>query len=163
MEQPTVSSTTPVLIAYDGSRSANDAVDAAARLFAGTPAVVVTVWYSARRAAGAARIALTQDIIDEAVRNLDAEAEAEAAEVAREGGERARAAGLVASTRTMRADPSVWSSIVDAAEEEDAAAVVVGSRGLSTVRSALLGSVSNGVVHQCQRPVLVVHPSDATH
>jgi nucleotide-binding universal stress UspA family protein len=39
--------------------------------------------------------------------------------------------------------------------------IVVGARGLSTVASALLGSVSNAVVHHCKRPVLVVPPADA--
>jgi nucleotide-binding universal stress UspA family protein len=45
---------------------------------------------------------------------------------------------------------------VETAEERDAAAVVVGSRGLTALRSAVLGSVSYGVVHHCKRPVLVV-------
>ena len=162
MEHRNASSENPVLIAYDGSKPAKDAIDQAARLFPGMPSIVVTAWYSARRAVGAARIALTQSMIDEAARNLDAAAEAEAAEVAREGGERARAAGLVAQTRTVRAEPSVWSTILEAADEANALAVVVGSRGQSTVRSALLGSVSNAVVHQCRRPVVVVHPSDTT-
>ena len=41
--------------------------------------------------------------------------------------------------------------------------MVVGSRGISRLRSALLGSVSNAVVHQCRRPVLVIHDSDLEH
>jgi nucleotide-binding universal stress UspA family protein len=46
------------------------------------------------------------------------------------------------------------------AEQQKAAAIVVGSRGQSTVRSALLGSVSNGVVNNSRIPVVVVHPAD---
>jgi nucleotide-binding universal stress UspA family protein len=46
------------------------------------------------------------------------------------------------------------------AEQQQAAAIVVGSRGQSTVRSALLGSVSNGVVNNSRIPVVVVHPAD---
>lgn len=37
---------------------------------------------------------------------------------------------------------------------------VVGSRGLSAINSALLGSVSAGVVHHSSRPVLVVHTAE---
>ena len=44
------------------------------------------------------------------------------------------------------------------ADEQDARAVVLGSRGRSGVRAALLGSVSYGVVHHSSRPLLVVPP-----
>lgn len=55
------------------------------------------------------------------------------------------------------ADPSdVWSAIVRIAEEQDAALIVVASRGHSGLRATLLGSVSDGVVHHATRPVLVV-------
>jgi nucleotide-binding universal stress UspA family protein len=71
-------------------------------------------------------------------------------------------AGLDASLLAVRAEPSVWASVVHLADERDARAVVVGSRGLSGLRSALLASVSNAVVHHCRRPVVLVHPdSDA--
>jgi nucleotide-binding universal stress UspA family protein len=41
--------------------------------------------------------------------------------------------------------------------------IAVGSRGRSGIRSAVLGSVSNGVLHNCTVPVLVVHaPSGAS-
>jgi nucleotide-binding universal stress UspA family protein len=37
--------------------------------------------------------------------------------------------------------------------------VVMGSRGLSGVRSMLIGSVSNAVVHHAHQPTLVVPPN----
>lgn len=52
-----------VLIASDGSEPAQNAIDHAARLFPGSPALVATVWRSVRPAAGAARAALPDDII----------------------------------------------------------------------------------------------------
>jgi nucleotide-binding universal stress UspA family protein len=154
------SSTSGVLIAYDGSRPAQNAIAHAARLFPGSPALVATVWRSVRPAAGAARAALPDDIIDQAVHNLDATAQAEASRTAEDGAERARSAGMSASPLVICAEPSVWASIIAAADTYDARAVVVGSRGRSGLRSALLGSVSNAVVHHCRRPVVVVHPAD---
>lgn len=152
-----------VLIAYDGSEPAGNAIDHAARLFPGKAAVVVTVWSSIREAAAAALIALPHAVIDEAVLKIDAAADAAAAETAGEGATRARAAGLNADALAARADPSVWATIVRLAHEEAAPAVVIGSRGRSSLHSAVLGSVSNAVVHHCRRPVLVVHPAEAVN
>ena len=151
----------PVIIAYDGSAPARHAIEHTARLFDGKPAIVLTVWTSVREAAGAARAALPSDVISEAVRNLDTAAEWEASETAEQGAELARSLGLSASATTMLADPSVAGSIVRAAEDAQALAVVVGSRGRSAIKSALLGSVSNAVVHGSRRPVVVVHPPGA--
>jgi nucleotide-binding universal stress UspA family protein len=150
-----------ILIAYDGSPPARSAIEHAGRLFAGAPVVVATVWTSMREAARAARAALPQAMIDDAVHNFDAAAEQTAAKTAAEGADVATAAGLIASPLTLRADASVWATLVRYAEDHDARAVVVGSRGQSAIKSALLGSVSHAVVNNCRRPVLVVHPADA--
>ena len=151
---------TDILIAYDGSEPADNAVDHAARLFPGSPALIVTVWCSVQDASPAARLALPQGVIDEAVRKLDEAAEARALEIAGAGATRARAAGLAAVAVTRRGRPSVWPTIVALADEKAVAAVVVGARGASDLRTAVLGSVSNGVVHHSRRPVVVVHPAE---
>jgi nucleotide-binding universal stress UspA family protein len=149
-----------VLIAYDGSEPARNAIDRAATLFAGRTATVLTVWRSVREVSSAARAALPDGVINDAVRNLDRASEADAAAIAREGAERARTAGLDAEPLTCPADPSVWAAIVAVADEQRVAVVVVGSRGMSGVRSAVLGSVSNALVQHCRQPVVVVHPLD---
>jgi nucleotide-binding universal stress UspA family protein len=46
--------------------------------------------------------------------------------------------------------------ILHAADELDADTIVVGSRGLGPLKSALLGSVSREVMAKARRPVLVV-------
>lgn len=46
-------------------------------------------------------------------------------------------------------------SILALARSRDVDLVVVGSRGLGAVKSLVLGSVSNAILHQSDRPVLV--------
>ena len=50
-------------------------------------------------------------------------------------------------------------TILGLARSRDVDLVVVGSRGLGSIRGALLGSVSSAVVHHADRSVLVVKPS----
>lgn len=46
--------------------------------------------------------------------------------------------------------------IVKCAEKESADIIVMGTRGLSSLRRTVLGSVSDYVLHHSQRPVAVV-------
>jgi nucleotide-binding universal stress UspA family protein len=50
--------------------------------------------------------------------------------------------------------------IVELARSRGVELIVVGSRGLGAVTGTLLGSVSAAVVHEADRPVLVVRPRD---
>lgn len=41
-------------------------------------------------------------------------------------------------------------------EEENVSAVVIGSHGKSNIKEMFLGSVSESVIHQCKKPVIVI-------
>jgi nucleotide-binding universal stress UspA family protein len=147
----------PVLIAYDGSRDAERAVDEAARMFPGAKALVLTAWTSVAEAARAGRVALPDSVVQTATGELDKAAQAEALATAERGAERASRAGLDAHAVSARSEHGPAEAILRAADEHNALALVVGSRGRSGLRSVLLGSVSNTVVHHSPRPVVVVH------
>lgn len=143
----------PILICYDGSEGARRAIDVAAELFAGSHAVVLDVAPFLTWAESVAALsALTP--------NFGQLNEDEALERARDGATLAREAGLTADARSDLAAPT-WDGIVLAADEIDAAVIVVGSRGLKGLREAFEGSVSHDVAEHAGRPVLIVPPPRA--
>ncbi len=73
-----------------------------------------------------------------------------------QGARLATDAGFDAEALVVRGRPNVWPGLLEVAGEREAAAVVVGSRGLGAVRSVLSGSVSSGLLHYGGRPVLIV-------
>jgi nucleotide-binding universal stress UspA family protein len=74
--------------------------------------------------------------------------------IAQRAAERARAAGVEA---TPRADHGVPEKVIaDAARSLGADLVIVGSRGLGTIGSLLMGSVSRSLVQHAEVPVTVV-------
>jgi nucleotide-binding universal stress UspA family protein len=77
---------------------------------------------------------------------------------ATEGAELAREAGLEASAEAVDSGSSAWRVLAATAESRRAAVVVVGSEGQGRASSVLLGSVSAGLVHHAERPVLVIRP-----
>jgi nucleotide-binding universal stress UspA family protein len=62
--------------------------------------------------------------------------------------------GLSARSRLLVGDAA--KKIVEYADLIDADLIVVGSRGHGAISSALLGSVSRGILHAATRPVLIV-------
>ena len=65
-----------------------------------------------------------------------------------------QAGGTVSGAHLVEGRPA--DAILDLAERIGADLIVVGSRGLGSIKSLLIGSVSLGVVHHADRPVLVV-------
>jgi nucleotide-binding universal stress UspA family protein len=144
----------PLLLCYDGSDAAAHAIEHAGALFAGRHALVVTVWQPTAPLGGLAWSGATESM------DTFVEADRRAAElggrVADAGVVIAREAGLAAEPAAVEATGPVWRTILDIADRHDAATIVMGSRGLTGVRSMLLGSVSSAVVHHAARPALVI-------
>jgi len=86
---------------------------------------------------------------------VDPVAEVNALARAKAGARLAEWAGFEAEARTDAA-LDVWQGIDRVAEEIDAAAIVIGSRGLRGLRASLEGSVSRQVEATARRPVLLV-------
>jgi nucleotide-binding universal stress UspA family protein len=156
----------PILIAYDGSEPARAAVREAGALFAPTRALVLTVWEP-----GLTQVMLMPDATgmggtmlpyDPSVaREVDQANEEHAQRVAQDGERLAREVGLDAQAITAEDSVAPHDAIAAAAEEHDARAIVIGSRGLRGLKSKLLGSTSAHVLHHALRPVVVVrHPDD---
>jgi len=146
----------PVMFAYDGSPHARAAIERGTALVRPGPAVVATAWTSFEDAAPAALLALPGDVVRGAVDDLDAANREAAEKLAAEGAELARAAGFDAEPRAVRAADAFFVALITLADEIDASAIVMGSRGRSRLAATLLGSVSTGVLNHTRRPVMIV-------
>ncbi len=149
-----------IVICYDGSASSQHAVSVAHQALAHQPAILLHVWNPP--------VAFLADAFSThgggpSVDDLEELALKRARTIAEEGYELARRLDLTVEPRLERNDTSTWQEILDVAEETDAELIVIGTRGATAVQSALLGSVSNAVVHHSQRPVLVVPRPDGRH
>jgi nucleotide-binding universal stress UspA family protein len=68
------------------------------------------------------------------------------------------AAGVVYECEVAKGDPA--HTIIDIAERFECDMVVMGARGASALRSAMLGSVSNEVLHASSVPVVIVKAAE---
>ena len=155
----------PVLIAYDGSEVSRAAVRHAAELFAGASGCAgdglgaragdeYPMGVPDTFGVGAP---LPDLATVEAVDRLQSE---RASTVAAHGAEFARSLGLAAEAQAVPDEVDVADTLIAIARERGAAVVVVGSHGISGLRSRLLGSVSRKVVDHCDRPVLVIRDAE---
>jgi nucleotide-binding universal stress UspA family protein len=148
-----------ILMSYDGSADAQAAIERAAKLMPGVEATVLTVWEPyldtlARTGSMGLGFGMAGGYGD--AEAVDAAAGEAALATATEGAERATAAGLVAHPRALKHHGGIAAAILAEAETLDAEAIVMGTRGLSRVKSFLLGSISHQVVQHADRAVLVV-------
>jgi nucleotide-binding universal stress UspA family protein len=148
----------PVVAAYDGSDGARHAIAVAGRLLAGRATVVVHAWEPVANR-GLTAHALAAGPVDDLHTNIAGLQRAlldRATETTEQGVTAARAAGLDAVGDTVEAYDGIWRTVAAAARAHGASAIAIGTRGLGAARSALLGSVSSGLVQNAELPVLVV-------
>lgn len=144
-----------ILICYDGSPDSQAAIARAGELLAGQPATVLTVWEPfidviVRMGTGL----VYWDGVD--LGQIDAESERAARDHAEDGAEQARRSGLHPQARTRSRGATIADTILSEADQMDADAIVLGTRGLTGAKSLLLGSVSHAVLQHADRPVFVV-------
>jgi nucleotide-binding universal stress UspA family protein len=146
-----------IVIAYDGSDNARYAIAVAARELGNRHAEVVHAWEPL--ASATSRLAIYAVTFGGSAGN-EIELEAERAQAtADEGAKVAREAGFDAEAIALRSNGPVADALVEYVEEHDPQVVVLGTRGLSGVRSAIAGSVSHHVTQNVRTPVLTVPPA----
>jgi len=144
----------PLLLCYDGSEDAGHAIQRAGALLPGRRALVVTVWQPTAVPSSLGFGGEAAGVVDFVA--LDRAAADDGSRLAGEGARIARQAGLIAEPVAVEAAGAVWKTIVDIADRDDAATIVMGSRGLTGLRARMLGSVSSDVVNHADRPMLIV-------
>jgi nucleotide-binding universal stress UspA family protein len=140
----------PILLATDGSPSADTAAAKAIELAIAldAPLLVVAIWDVEYAPVGSA-LGMTP-IPPDLTRIGEDHAEA----VVQRTADTAQAAGVHVRTIVRRGIPV--QRICELAEERDARLIVIGSHGWGPIRRFVFGSVSTGVLHHATCPVLIV-------
>jgi len=141
----------PIVLAVDGSEQAKMATRAVAELSAGTGSEVHVIYVQPSPERLYGRHFYSEGIKESLLEQARTEARAFLDEQAEGVGS---AGGAVAQTYLATGRPD--EEIIELAEEIGAGMVVIGSRGLEGIRRALLGSVSESVLHHAHCPVMVV-------
>jgi nucleotide-binding universal stress UspA family protein len=144
-----------VLIAVDGSPTAESALGIARELLAGKQVTIMVLHVIPQHTVfgrGGAGPAETYNLSE--VRAASEALVEKSASTLRETG-----LGASIQTRVVEGDPAEM--ILTFAEELDADLIVLGSRGLTAARRFLVGSVSTRVATHASCAVLVVHPKHA--
>jgi nucleotide-binding universal stress UspA family protein len=148
-----------ILLCYDGSPSAKHALSVAHATLGSGPVTLLHVW-NPPAAVLADAFSLKTISNEPSTAELERLALERARAISDEGQELARQLGFAVEARLERNEGAMWQTILNVAAETDSELIVIGTRGTTAVQSALLGSVSNAVVHNSRRPVLVVPTPD---
>ncbi len=136
-----------LLLATDGSETAQRATEAAIKLAAGLSIPSILVVHVVEKAPSEAELV-------RAGRDVHALLEAEARRAVRPALDLLDAAKIPYTFRAALGDPAAV--ILGIAEKESADLLVLGSRGLGALSGLIMGSVSQKLVHLAPSPVLIV-------
>ncbi len=140
-----------ILLPVDGSEAALDAVRYVVRLSReGLPLQCVLANVQEPATLYEMVVAHDADVLQRVARDAGAHALKPAEALLRE-------AGVAFESEVAVGDPG--HSLVDMAESDGCEMIVMSARGLGAIRLALLGSVSQAVVHASPVPVLIVKPA----
>ena len=154
----------PVVIGFDGTTIAEQALRQSAALLAPRPAVVVVVWEAGR---AFALEALSVDAV-KAVELAPVSPDLRSAEevqraaydatdrLAQQGAALATQLGYHAEGLAVADERTVAETLLRVAAERDSQALVVGSHGRRGLTAALLGSTSKVIVAEATCPVMIV-------
>lgn len=145
---------TTIVVGFDGSANARDAVETAADVL--TPGGTVHAVVAYRLPSVSETERLWNELPEEFRADFDVLAGPES--LHDEVVAMLESLGVTAVGHLVEDDPA--SAILDTADDVDADLVVVGSRGLGRATRFLRGSVSSKVASHAKRSVLVVHPDD---
>jgi nucleotide-binding universal stress UspA family protein len=163
-----VEGSAPVLIAYDGSPSAQHAIREAGRLLSGRQALIVVVY---KQGIGfelmqlpIAAVGLPPAPIDvRTAVEVDQELGERSQKLAQQGAELAREGGFEPEALAVAddVDTPVAETIVAVARERSADAIVVGAHGHGRLTEVVLGSTSRDVIRRAPCPVVIARPAHA--
>lgn len=142
-----------ILIAVDGSESANRAIEAVGKMAKSSlelEAILVCV-----RTGAILEPLFSTDYNVITIKKLDTEQEAQQTSVLNNATEFARAQSLKLG-EPVRAYGDIANEIVRTANERQVDQIAMGTRGMGALNSLLLGSVAQRVIHHSSVPVLLV-------
>jgi len=141
-----------ILLPVDGSELSLEAVRFAVRL-ARTGLRVKAVLANVQEPASLYEMVVAHDA--EVIDRISAEAGAHALQAAEA---LLKQASIPYESEVAKGDPA--HTLLDIVERFGCDLVIMGARGLGTLRSALLGSVSHEMLHASGVPVMIVKPND---
>jgi nucleotide-binding universal stress UspA family protein len=137
-----------ILFPTDGSDNSNKALQYVKEIALkfGAKVTVVTV-YESPLLSGIEIVPYTFSELEKSIREI-------AEDILEKTHKEVNEAGISCNTRLEQGDPG--KVIVELLENNEYDLVIMGSRGLGTVKSFLLGSVSNYVLHHTNCPIMIV-------
>jgi nucleotide-binding universal stress UspA family protein len=141
----------PLVLCYDGSAEAAEAITFAAELLPGRRTVVVCAWKPIIEEA--LTTAMTPPVADLTETNKRQRQAAE--QFAAQGAKLATKAGFEAKPVVVEADGPLWEAVERVAEKHHAVLIVCGT-SRSGMKAALPGNLAGALVNHASRPVLVV-------